>query len=126
MEEKFNYTYSAPTESERREIESIRNSYLTQGKEDKSKLQRLISLDKKVKNTANGVAISVGIVGLLVFGLGMSMAMEWSLYVWGTVVALVGCAVMGVAYPLMRFILKKLKKKYSQEILQLSEELLNG
>lgn len=125
MEEKFNYTYTAPTESERREIESIRNAYLTQNKEDKSKLQRLISLDKRVKNTANGVAISVGVVGLLVFGLGMSMAMEWALYVWGTVVALIGCAVMAVAYPLMRLILKKLKQKYSKEILQLSEELLN-
>lgn len=126
MEERFNYTYTAPTEEERREIESIRNAYLPQNKEEKSKLQRLIYLNKKVNNTAKAVAISVGVVGLLIFGLGMSMAMEWALYVWGTVVSLVGCAIMAVAYPLMRLTLKKLKKKYSKEILQLSDELLNG
>lgn len=126
MEEKFNYTYTAPTEEERREIESIRNCYLPQGKAEKSKLQRLISLNKRVKNTANAVGISAGVAGLLIFGLGMSMAMEWELYVWGAVVALVGCAVMAVAYPLMRFTLNKLKNKFGSEILQLSEELLNG
>lgn len=124
MEENFNYTYTAPTEAERREIESIRNAYLPQG-EETNKLKRLISLDKKVNNTAKAVAISIGVVGLLIFGLGMSMVMEWAIYVWGVVVALVGCAVMAVAYPVMRLTLNKLKQKYGKEILQLSEELLN-
>ncbi|MGN0823926.1 MAG: hypothetical protein ACI4MB_02520 [Candidatus Coproplasma sp.] len=125
MEEKFNYTYSAPTEEERREIESIRNCYLPQS-EEKSKLQRLIELDKKVKNAARIVALSFGVVGLLVFGLGMSMAMVWGLYIWGSVVGLVGVALMAAAYPLMRLTYKKQKQKYSQEILRLSEELLNA
>ncbi|MGN0812153.1 MAG: hypothetical protein ACI4MQ_01400 [Candidatus Coproplasma sp.] len=125
MEERFNYTYTAPTEEERREIESIRNAYLPQN-EDKSKFQQLVALDKRVNNTARAVALSVGIVGLLIFGLGMSMVMEWGLYVWGAVVSLFGCAVMAVAYPLMRLTLNKLKQKYSKEILKLSEELLNG
>ena len=124
MEENFNYTYTAPTEAERREIESIRNAYLPQG-EETNKLKRLISLDKKVNNTAKAVAISIGVVGLLIFGLGMSMVMEWAIYVWGVVVALVGFAVMAVAYPVMRLTLNKLKQKYGKEILQLSEELLN-
>lgn len=124
MGEKFNYTYSAPTEEERREIESIRNCYLPQSVE-KSKFQRLIELDKKVKNAARIVAISFGVVGVLVFGMGMSMAMVWALYVWGAVVGLVGVALIVAAYPLMRFTLKKQKQKYSQEILRLSEELLN-
>lgn len=124
MEENFNYTYTAPTEAERREIESIRNAYLPQG-EETNKLKRLISLDKKVNNTAKAIAISIGVVGLLIFGLGMSMVMEWAIYVWGVVIALVGCAVMAVAYPVMRLTLSKLKQKYGKEILQLSEELLN-
>ncbi|MGN1060870.1 MAG: hypothetical protein ACI4QN_03975 [Candidatus Coproplasma sp.] len=125
MEEKFNYTYSAPTEEERKEIESIRKSYLPQS-ENKSKLQRLIELDKKVKNSARIVALSFGIVGVLVFGLGMSMAMVWELYIWGAVVGLVGVALTAAAYPLMRFTYNKQKQKYSQEILRLSEELLNN
>ncbi|MGN1373283.1 MAG: hypothetical protein ACI4VK_04475 [Candidatus Coproplasma sp.] len=124
MEERFNYTYTAPTEEERREIEGIRNAYLPKN-EEKGKLQRLISLDKKVRNVSRAVGITVGVVGLLVFGLGMSMVMEWELYVWGVVVSLVGCGVMAVAYPLMRLTLNKLKQKYGEEILQLSEELLN-
>ncbi|MGN1104940.1 MAG: hypothetical protein ACI4QI_08770 [Candidatus Coproplasma sp.] len=124
MEERFNYTYTAPTEEERREIESIRNAYLPKNQE-KGKLQRLKELNNKVNTIARVVGISVGVIGLLIFGLGMSMAMEWALYVWGTVVSLVGCGIMAVAYPLWRLTHNKLKQKYSEEILKLSEELLN-
>ena len=40
MNNKFNYTYSAPTEEERREIESIRNKYAPQ-EQTESKLEIL-------------------------------------------------------------------------------------
>ena len=48
----FEYTYYAPTEAERLEIESIRNQYQNKGevKNGKSKIERIKTLDKKIKD----------------------------------------------------------------------------
>ena len=66
---KFNYIYSAPTETERKEIEEIRSQYLPDAKNNE-KMERLKALDSFVRNTAKLVAFSFGIFGILVFGLG--------------------------------------------------------
>ena len=80
---KFEYTYSAPSEAERREIESIRRQYEEHPRSAESKLERLRKLDAYVKNSATCVALILGVVGLLIFGLGMAMVLEWALPVWG-------------------------------------------
>lgn len=121
---KFECTYSAPTESERREIEAIRRSYVPQ--ESESKIERLKRLDNKVKTPPFIWALSVGIVGTLIFGLGLTMILEWQLELWGALVAAVGFCPIGIAYPLYNKLLKKQKEKYQAEILKLSEEILNG
>ena len=74
MENKFEFTYSAPTETERKEIEFIRNQYQTNNKNEK--LQQLKNLDKKVNNIPTCVAIILGVIGILVFGLGLTMILE--------------------------------------------------
>ncbi|MCD8308585.1 MAG: hypothetical protein LUD19_01925 [Clostridia bacterium] len=122
-EEKFNYSYSAPTENERKEIESIRRGYLPQEK-SYSKLERLRRLDKKVKTPATAVAVILGVVGVLVFGLGLTVVLKWALYVWGSIVAALGVVLMVAAYPAFNLILKRNKAKYGQEIIELSKELL--
>ena len=61
--EKFNYTYSAPTETERKEIENIKKRYETPTGE--SKIERLRRLDAKVKNGANIAALAVGIAPIV-------------------------------------------------------------
>lgn len=125
MEEnnKFEYSYSAPTEEERREIASIRRQY-----EDRTttegKLERLRHLDALVNGTATAVSLAVGVIGLLIFGLGMAMVLEWDLTLWGVLVGVVGALPIGAAYPLYRRVLARGKKKYGAEILQLSAELL--
>ena len=48
MSNQFNYTYSAPTEEERKEIDSIRRKYAPQ-EQTETKLQRLRRLDKLVR-----------------------------------------------------------------------------
>ena len=121
---KFNYTYSAPTETERKEIEEIRSQYLPDAKNNE-KLERLRSLDFFVRNTAKLVAFSFGVFGVLVFGLGLSMVLSWALIVWGSVVCALGACFAGAAYPLYRIIFQRNKKKYGPEILRLSRELLN-
>lgn len=118
----FEFKYSAPTVEERREIESIRNSYI---KQEKTKLEKLRSLDNKVKNIPTITALIIGIIGILVFGLGLTMVLYWNLLVYGCIVAIIGVIPMSLAYYAYVKVYNKLKAKYSKEILQLSEELLN-
>lgn len=122
--EGFEYGYSAPTAGERREIEGIRNKYLPAG-ERQQKLERLKMLDRKVKRPAVLLAAVLGVCGTLLFGLGLSMVLEWAMYLWGSAVCLVGAALAAVAVPLYRRVYGRRKKKYAEEILRLSSELLN-
>lgn len=119
----FHYTYSAPTVQERREIESIRRQYLPADEKD-VKIERLRKLNGKVKNTPMIVALALGIAGTLVFGLGLCMILEWSLWIGGVTVGVVGLLPVAAAYPVYRLLLRRRKKKYGAEILKLSEELL--
>ena len=77
-----------------------------------------------MKNTAKIWGISLGVSGTLIFGLGLSMILEWKIFAWGAIVAAVGAVVLGTAYPAYRFFLKKGKDRYREEILRLSEKLL--
>ena len=81
-------------------------------------------LDKKVKSTAMALAISVGTIGLLIFGLGLTMVLEWEIYLWGILVGLIGAIPCALAMPLYLLSMKKGKKKYGERILELSSELL--
>jgi hypothetical protein len=124
MSNKFSYSYSAPTEEERREIASIRKDYLVHEQGD-SKLERLRKLDKKVKTSPVILSVCLGVVGILVFGLGISLCLEWNIFVWGILLAVLGCVPMVFAYPAYKWQLSKNKAKYGEEIIRLSEELLN-
>lgn len=124
--EKFEYNYSAPTEEERMEINSIRKEYASEERAE-SKLERLRALDRKVKRPAVVFSVVFGIVAVLVFGVGMCFAMKviGDLFIPGVVIGVIGIAMCVADYFLYRAILKARKKKYGEEILRLSEELLN-
>ncbi len=122
-ENKFSYNYSAPTKEERREIEDIKRRYSAETPTE-SKMERLRHLDKKVKRSPTAVSLSLGIVGTLVFGLGLTMVLEWNMLTTGIIVMLAGCLPIAAAYPLHNLILAKNKKKYGEEIVKISEELL--
>ncbi len=122
-ENKFHYVYSAPTAEERKEIESIRRQYADG--ETGSKMERLRRLHARVKGSATTLALCLGGGGCLIFGLGLTMILEWKLLFWGVIVAAVGCLPMGVAYPAYGWRLRRNKKRYGGEILALSEEILN-
>ncbi|MBQ7978110.1 MAG: hypothetical protein IJ301_05965 [Clostridia bacterium] len=123
MNNDFEFKYSAPTSEERREIESIRNSYLENSVP--SKLQTLRSMNNKVKNIPTILALVIGIVGTLVFGLGLAMILEWELLIWGIILCVIGIAIAPFAYPIFIASKKHLKDKYAKDIIKLSEELLN-
>ncbi len=119
---KFTFSYRAPTPNERREAESIRNFYEEERSPDT--LTRLKKLDAHVKNAAKIPSIATGIAGTLIFGLGLSMVLVWEMLVFGSIVALAGVASAACAYPLYRFILTREKNDHREEILRLSGEIL--
>lgn len=121
-DEKFRYNYSAPSKEERAEIEDIRRRYGEANEEDK--LSRLRRLDGRVKHLPTAIALTLGIGGTLIFGLGLTMILEWNLFLWGSIVMIVGCVPVGAAYPVYNALFRKNKQKYGEEILRLSEELL--
>ena len=120
----FEYGYSAPTAEERREIEGIRNKYLP-ADERQRKFERLKALDRRVKRPAVWLAVALAVCGTLLFGLGLAMALEWELYLWGGVAAAAGFALAVLTAPLYRLVYRRRKKKYAGQILRLSAELLN-
>ena len=122
---KFTYTYSAPTEEERREIDSIRQRYVKQERNEESKLERLRKLDGKVRNPATIIALVFGIVGLLTFGFGLTSVLEWNLWTEGIVLMIVGFIPVALAYPIHGLILARNRKKYGDEIIKLTDELLS-
>lgn len=125
MDDKFTYNYSAPTKEERREIQDIRRRYETKENDSESKLEKLRRLDKKVKNLPTVLSLCLGIGGTLVFGLGLTMVLEWQKLVFGVVVMLVGGVLAALANVVYKFLFTKNKQKYGEEILRLSEDLLN-
>lgn len=122
--DKFEYTYSAPTEAERREIESIRKQF-TNAPEKEDKLERLRALNKRVNRPPLIISLMIGIVGTLIMGAGMTMTLEWNIIVWGVVVGTLGVAIAAVAYPIYKAVLNRQKRKYGRQIIDLSNELLN-
>ena len=124
MSNQFNFRYTAPTEEERKEIDSIRRQYAPQEKTE-TKLERLRRLDSLVKNTAIIWSLVLGVFGCLIFGIGLTMVLEWSILLWGIVLMVIGSVPMAIAFPVYNKLLKKGKAKYGDEILRLSEELLN-
>ena len=125
MDNKFEYTYSAPTAEERKYLESIKRDYIGGGASP-STIDKIRALDNKIKSTATAVSLSLGIVGLLIFGGGLSLAIlgvtPFEL-VLGVVIGLIGDAVIAVAYPIHKWLLKHGREKHKGEMEELFAQL---
>lgn len=122
--DKFSYTYSAPTQEERREIEEIRRAYMPEA-ERKDSLARLRALNARAKRPALIGGLTLGIAGVLAFGLGMSMTLVWEMFAGGIAVAAAGLAAAAAARPVYGALFRRGKEKYGAEILRLTDELLD-
>ena len=71
------------------------------------------------------LGLSFGIIGSLIFGLGLTCVLEWEKIVLGIIISCIGLIIISVAYPIYNIIYKHLKNKYSERIIKLSNELLN-
>lgn len=127
-QEPFQYTYSA---KEREELNKIRNKYIPK---EESKLDQLHRLDVGVTRKATMRAITVGSVGALLLGSGMSLAMtdigvslglgNFSM-VCGIAVGVAGMVLVGIASPFYCQALKRERAKVAPEIPRLTDELMN-
>lgn len=94
-------------------------------------MEQLRHLDRKVNGKAQAWAIALGVIGTLVLGTGMSLAMtDLSGFLGGTAmfigipVGLIGILLVALAYPVYNRILKKERQRVAPEILRLTDELL--
>lgn len=119
--ETFKYEYSS---EKIKEAEDIASKYVP--KED-DKLTQIKKLDAAVERKAAIKAVTIGVIGALIMGAGMSIVMEASasFFVAGIVVGLIGMAVMAVAFPIHKRTLKKEREAVAAQILALSQEIKN-
>lgn len=120
QEDSFSYTYSA---KQQQEILEIRKKYLPA---EEDKMARIRKLDASVTRKGTLVSVSMGIVGCLLLGAGMSCSMVFAgaWFLPGIVLGLIGIVTMAVAYPVFTHIMRKERARIAQQILELTDELL--
>ena len=118
----FSYNYSAVRN---KEVESIRNKYMPR---EESKLERLKKLDLRVQMAGTIESLCFGIVGALVFGIGMCFFLDvFAGAAWlSALFMIIGSLIMIPAYPIYRKIAQKTKAELTPEILRLSEEIMKS
>ena len=121
--ETFRYVYAAPTAEQRREIDGIRRQYLPRS-EAEEKFERLKRIDRRAKQLPRAAAIALAAAGVLVFGTGLALALEWNALAWGSAVCALGATLAALARPLHTVLSRRAKRKYGAEILELSAALL--
>lgn len=126
----FSFTYSAAQQAE---IKKIRARY-TAPTEVEDKMARLRRLDASVSQTAQAVALAIGVIGTLLLGTGMSLCMtdfakilgahQDAAFEVGILVGILGGVLASLAYPVYNAIVKARRKRLAPEILRLTDELM--
>ena len=118
----FSYNYSA---ARNKEVESIRRKYMPH---EESKLEKLKRLDYRVQMAGMIEGLCFGIIGALVFGIGMCFFLDvFAGAAWLTAILMIcGTLLMIPAYPIYRRIARKTKAELTPEILRLSDEIMKN
>ena len=110
--------------------QKIRSQYIER---QSTELDELRALDTRVRRPASVLAYVFGGISAIIMGAGMSLVMTdigttvgiGNSLPLGIVVGIVGMALCILNYPLYNKILASRKKKYGNEILALSEKIMN-
>ena len=110
-------------------VQKIRSEYT---EKEHTQLDELKALDAKVKRPANVFAYVFGSISAIVMGSGMSLVMTeigssigiQNPLVPGIIIGIIGMIMAIANYPVYKGILSSRKKKYGEEILKLSERLM--
>ena len=116
----FSYRYSAASNQE---VINIRKKYLPK---EVSKIEQLKELDRRVQSAGVIPALTTGIIGALIFGIGMCFGLDvFGGADWLSVLfCVIGAIVMIPAYPTFRHTSRKVKRELTPEILKLSDEIM--
>ena len=126
----FNYKYSGSLQAE---IKQIREKY-TQKTEEEDKMTRLRRLDASVTQTAQVLALILGVIGTLILGFGMSLIMtelkeilgsarDMAMII-GILIGIPGGILATLAFPIYNTVVKRKRRKLAPEILRLTDELM--
>lgn len=121
QKEKFSYTYSA---RQQEEILAIRQKYLPPVED---KMEQLRKLDRQANLPGIIAAIIVGLIGTVLFGVGLCCVTieSWEIYfVPGIFIGLVGLLLMIAAVPLNSIFTKYMRKRMAEKVLAITDELL--
>lgn len=111
-------------------VQKIRTQYTEKGHTNLDELQKL---DSKVKKPANIFAYVFGIIGAIVMGGGMSLVMtdigetvgiSEPMPV-GIVIGVIGMLIAIINYPIYKKILTSRRAKYADQIIELSDKIMN-
>ena len=116
----FHYTYSA---KEQEELKRIRQKYAPP---EEDKMEMLRRLDRSVTEKGTVISIILGVLGTLIMGLGMSLAMVWQgmWFIPGIIIGLAGIGILAAAYPVYNHVTRKERERIAPEILRLTDELM--
>lgn len=112
-------------------VQKIRTQYT---EKEHTQLDALKALDKKVKKPANVFVGVWGSISAIVMGSGMSLVMTdiasmvgiTEPMVSGIVIGVVGLVMAVLTYPIYKKILNSRKKKYADEIIKISDSIINN
>ena len=92
------------------------------------KFEKLKKLDRRVQMAGTLESLCFGIVGALVFGIGMCFFLDvFAGAAWlSALFMMIGSLLMIPAYPLYRRIARRTKAELTPEILRLSEEIMTN
>jgi hypothetical protein len=111
-------------------VQKIRTQYT---EKEQTELDELKKLDAKVKRPANVFAYAFGSVSTIVMGSGMSLVMTdigktlgiSDPMIPGIAVGIVGMAMAIVNFPIYKGIISSRRKKYANDIIALSNKIMN-
>ena len=112
-------------------VQKIRTQYT---EKQHTELDELKALDIKVKRPANVFAYTYGSAGAIVMGAGMSLVMTEigaviglaSAMIPGIAIGVVGLGMAVTTYPIYKGILSARKRKYADQVLSLSDRIMDG
>lgn len=112
-------------------VQKIRTQYT---EKEHTQLDDLKELDAKVKRPANVFAYIFGSISAIIMGSGMSLVMTdigsiigiKNAMVSGIIIGIVGMLMAIINYPIHKSILTSRKKKYADQIMKLSDIIMNN
>ena len=112
-------------------VQKIRTQYT---EKEHTQLDELKNLDRKVKNPANVFAYLFGSVSAVIMGTGMSLVMTdigallgmTETMIPGIAIGVLGLFLALINYPIYKKLLASRKKKYADQIIALSDKLMES